>query len=134
MNRSYEEVDADDLDHNLNKSGGEEDVEEAPWKAKKRSKPKKEKKFYKQEVDTNVFRIGMSTLTQQSELATGDPINCKGCQAFFNMHSKLEEAKQIGIDGDIWICEFCTTKNEVNIEEEEKPKTKEINYIIEAAA
>ena len=34
----------------------------------------------------------------------------------------------------MWVCEFCNSKNEVSIEDEEKPKSKEVNYIIEAAA
>ena len=42
----------------------------------------------------------MSTLKNEgSELATGDPIFCKGCQAAFNMHSKYEEVKsEEGVD------------------------------------
>ena len=32
-------------------------------------------------------------LKEGSELATGDPIFCKGCQAAFNMHSKYEDKK-----------------------------------------
>jgi len=34
----------------------------------------------------------------------------------------------------LWKCEFCNTENEVDIEEEEKPQSKAVNYIIEAAA
>lgn len=34
----------------------------------------------------------------------------------------------------IWICEFCNAKNDVNIDEQEKPKSNAVNYILEAAA
>ena len=44
---------------------------------KQKRKRKAPAKVYKQEVDTNVFRIGMSTINEQAELATGDPVFCK---------------------------------------------------------
>lgn len=47
------------------------------------------------------------------------------------MHSvitQVEGGKQI------WTCEFCMATNEVDIDEEEKPKTKNVNYIVEGAA
>jgi len=57
---------------------------------------KKEKAKYKQEVDTNVFLINMGCLKDSSEVATGDPVFCKACQAIFNKHSKTEEVKDVG--------------------------------------
>ena len=81
-------------------------------------------------MDTNVFRIEFSTLKTAAELATGDPTICEKCGAVFNMHSKVEETE----DGQIWQCEFCLTKNKVDLEEEEKPKSKAVNYVMEAAA
>ena len=77
-----------------------------------KSKPSRhEGPKFNQEIDTNVFSVNMSTLKQGSELATGDPIFCKGCQAAFNMHSKYDELKEE--DGEstrqIWTCEFCNT-------------------------
>ncbi len=77
----------------------------------------------------------MSTLKEGSELATGDPIFCSSCNAVFNMYSNVEELKRDeGEECQIWTCEFCNTKNPVQVEPEEKPKTKEVNYIVEAAA
>lgn len=52
---------------------------------------------FEQEIDTNVFSINMSTLKHGSELATGDPIFCKTCNAAFNVYSKYEETK---VDGE----------------------------------
>jgi len=34
----------------------------------------------------------------------------------------------------IWTCEFCNTRNEVMLGEEEIPQETEVTYIIEAAA
>lgn len=47
--------------------------------------------MFKQEIDTNVFNITMATLKQGGELATGDPVFCKQCNAAFNVHSKIDE-------------------------------------------
>jgi len=45
-----------------------------------KSKPSRhEGPKFVQEIDTNVFSVNMSMLKQGSELATGDPIFCKGC-------------------------------------------------------
>jgi Sec23/Sec24 zinc finger len=102
-------------------------------KEKSREKPGK----YRQEVDTNVYQIQLACLKDAGELATGDPLFCKSCQAVFNKHSKLEETKDPStqeVIQQIWNCEFCLTKNIVNLEEEERPKTSAVNYIVEAAA
>jgi hypothetical protein len=55
----------------------------------------------------------------------------------FNKHSKIEEIKDAEtgeVTKQIWNCEFCVAKNEVQFEPEELPKTTAVNYIIEAAA
>lgn len=95
-------------------------------------------KKFNQEVDTNVFSINMSTLKQGGEgyeIASGDPIFCKQCNAAFNMHSKVEEVKRDeGEPSQVWQCEFCLVKNDVFIEPEEMPKINQVNYIVEAAA
>lgn len=94
--------------------------------------PKEKRKKYRQQVDTNVFKISMRCLKDQSELATGDPVFCTACQAVFNMHSKVEENKLE--EEQVWVCEFCNTKNKVQLEPEEMPKSEAVNYIVEAAA
>lgn len=50
------------------------------------------------------------------------------------MYSKYEDQKMGEGEGQIWTCEFCNTKNPISVEPEEVPKTKEVNYIVEAAA
>lgn len=67
-------------------------------------------------------------------MATGDPIFCEKCQAVFNIYSNIEETKDEGEEKQIWKCEFCNHENVVDIEDEEKPKNRAVNYIVEAAA
>lgn len=50
---------------------------------------------FRQEIDTNVFKIGFSTLTDKAELATGDPISCEVCKAYFNIHSNVSIVKSL---------------------------------------
>lgn len=96
---------------------------------------KRPARVFRQEIDTNVFKIGFSTLKDQAEIATGDPEFCSKCKAIFNVHSKINLISQIGKeDQQVWKCEFCNTENLVCIEDEEKPQTAAVNYIVEAAA
>jgi hypothetical protein len=80
-----------------------------------------------------VFQIEFKTLADQAELASGDPYICVNCKGIFNIFSKLEEEKSDEND-QVWICEFCNQKNPIDIDEEEKPKNKAVNFLLEAAA
>lgn len=104
QNRSFEEVDSDELDGNLDASSDEEEAvrraanvkQKAAWK----SAPRRQ---FQQEVDTNIFKIDFASLKDKAELATGDALFCAKCGAVFNMHSVIAE-----VDGkQIWNCEFC---------------------------
>jgi len=129
-NRSCCEVDSDELDGGLNLSECEDmaEVFRIENKHKKRlERGGKESRKLKQEIDTNVFKIDFATLADKAEIATGDATFCKSCNSAFNFFSKID-------DHQIWTCEFCLTKNEVDLEDEERPKSNAVNYIIEAAA
>ena len=86
---------------------------------------------YKQEVDTNVFKIDFGQLRDKAELATGDACFCAKCKAVLNVHSVV---KSIDKEQQVWVCEFCNHENEVDIEEEEKPMSAAVNYIVQGAA
>jgi len=82
-----------------------------------------------------VYRIKLSCLKDMAAMATGDPEICTKCQAVFNMHSILDEVKQM--DGSVkqsWKCEFCCTENEVCLDEEEIPTDSAVSFLVEAAA
>lgn len=68
-------------------------------------------------------------------MATGDPETCTKCNAVFNIHSKVDkEIKMDGSEEQSWTCEFCCNVNSVCLDEEEIPKSAEVNYLKEAAA
>lgn len=74
----------------------------------------------------------MASLKEQSyELATGDPVACGNCQGILNMFSLIEIDAETG--KQVWNCDFCSHKNIVDIDPEEKPKSETVSYIIEAA-
>jgi len=135
--RSIEMVRSEELEDALNYSDEESTEKREKKPQRKRKEPAR---VFQQEVDTNVFNISMATLKQGSELATGDPVFCGGCQAAFSVLSKIdprpdmigEEAKEGG--RQVWVCEFCYSKNEVQMEPEEIPKTDQVTYMLEAAA
>eukprot|EP00347_Sterkiella_histriomuscorum_P012379 403368807 len=91
--RSIVMVHSDDLEGALNLSDSE-DMSTVNLKRGAMNRNKKAPaRIFKQEVDTNVFNICMGTLKNDGELATGDPIFCKGCGASFNLHSIIVDAQ-----------------------------------------
>ena len=85
---------------------------------------------YVQEFDTNVFQVALDCLGNEGEVATGDATICSTCAGVFSKFSSIvmEEGQQI------WNCEYCNTRNEVMIDDEEVPKNNEVTYMVEAAA
>ena len=88
----------------------------------------------------------MACLKESSyELASGDPIHCSECQAMLSMHSEIKVEEKLQAEDamvtdsgakptqQVWNCEFCSHKNLVDIEPEEKPKNETVSYTIEAA-
>ena len=87
-----EDVDSDELDGDMNLSDNEEEAQNFRQVIKSKKKNEQRRK-YRQEIDTNIFKIQFKTLADKAEIATGDPVACKQCQAFFNVNSKVEETK-----------------------------------------
>ena len=82
------------------------------------------------EFDTNIFKVSLECLQNKGQLVTGDAEFCKNCQGVFNKTSKIVEEN----GQQVWTCEFCNTRNEVMIGEEELPQSTEVTYLLEAAA
>ena len=139
------EVDSEDLDDDFD---SDEEQKHFIRSKVKTSKPKMLKKSkgrkFKHEVDTNVMSIDLSVLKNQVEMATGDPIFCKRCRGVFNWYSQLmqnyhlvesdgiiSQSSSFYANEKIWICEFCQTRNNINIDKEEIPKKDTVNYILE---
>jgi hypothetical protein len=65
-------------------------------------------------------------------IATGDPTFCVKCKSIFNSKSKIVHEKNSEEEkAQIWYCEFCYSKNEVNLDDGEIPTQNEVNYILE---
>lgn len=93
--------------------------------------PAKKKKVKFRTANTNVVSIDFSTLENGVQISTGDPMFCTSCKAIFNQDSKLIIGEEK--DPQIWVCEFCSHKNQVNIHPEEIPKSDSVDYIIAPA-
>ena len=125
---------SDDLDGDLNLSDDESGAAvRGQIRADKRSSQQQneqDRENYQVEFDTNVFKVKLDVLQDRGQLATGDACFCQKCKGVFNLKSTLvnEGGKQI------WICEFCNERNEVQIEPEEVPASAELTYLLEAAA
>ena len=109
-NRSCEMIDSDELEGELNLSECEEADEVLNVRQEAKKKRKNKGRKFRQEVDTNIFKIAFSTLKQNAEIATGDPYFCKGCQAVMNKFSTVVDVDE---NLQMWKCEFCNSDNEV---------------------
>eukprot|EP01117_Protostelium_nocturnum_P015705 TRINITY_DN610_c0_g1_i1.p1 TRINITY_DN610_c0_g1~~TRINITY_DN610_c0_g1_i1.p1 ORF type:complete len:895 (+),score=352.35 TRINITY_DN610_c0_g1_i1:90-2774(+) len=86
---------SDDVDSLGYESFSDEELEEE-LDARKEKKVKiagKAKRLH-QKADVNVFKLDLSTVASDGELATGDATYCKGCSAVFNCQSKIIEKKK----------------------------------------
>lgn len=80
-----ESISSDELEGELNLSCDEDEAEnQRIFVQQRKAQRKKPARKFRQEVDTNVFKIALSTLKNNAEIATGDPIFCKKCNAIFN--------------------------------------------------
>lgn len=131
-NLSADELDSDELDGDLNLSDDENGGAARRTQLRDRTDiAKREKKEqYTVEFDTNIFRVSLDCLQNKVQLVTGDAEFCSNCKAVYNKTSVIVEVE----GNQIWACEFCGTKNEVNIGEEEIPQSNEVTYLLEAAA
>ena len=128
-NLSADELDSDDLDGDLNLSDEEQDVREQ-LRQLGNAEERKDREVQVVEFDTNIFKVSLNCLQDRGQLATGDATFCSCCHAVFNQSSVIMQEG----DQQIWICEFCNHRNEVNIGEEELPQSMELTYLLEAPA
>jgi len=84
-------------------------------------------------IDTNVLAVKFNLLSQPGHLHTGDAIVCcnEKCTAVLNHYSRLSE--EVGKKEKVWMCEFCGTRNEVDVVAEEIPKEEGALFMIAPA-
>lgn len=83
-------------------------------------------KKYQQVVDTNIICIKFDFLKDKNPYATGEPNHCTQCNAYLSHLSALTEKD----NKYIWDCEYCDKENILQIEKEEIPKEKIMDYFI----
>lgn len=85
--------------------------------------------------DTNVLAVKFNSLTAPSQVHTGDAVVCsnEACTAILSHISQLKESDDpLNDDTKVWVCEFCATRNEVDIVPEEKPTKEDTTFMISA--
>ncbi|XP_033628507.1 circularly permutated Ras protein 1-like [Asterias rubens] len=95
---------------------------------------KSKKKMVYRKADANVVLLSLGTLEDEPTVITGDPVHCSKCQSVLSLISHLEVADEGGDGNKQWKCEFCSQVNDsLDIEEEEIPKEKSVDYLLAAA-
>jgi len=85
-------------------------------------------------ANTNVISVKLGTLTQDVAVATGDPVFCVKCQAALSaidVAQMAAEGKDKEKGARVWHCSFCSTDNELNLDDEEMPGEESVDYILE---
>jgi hypothetical protein len=86
-------------------------------------------------ADTNILSVRFDKLKEPSLMHTGDAVMCGHCQAVFSHLSVL--TNQTGDQGDdeskVWVCEFCSHSNTVDLMAEEIPTEEDVTYMLEPA-
>lgn len=129
--RSYEECDSDDLYGGLDCSDDEDAENKRKARKDKRAQDKDRRKAnqYKQEIDTNIFKIGFEELaTKEVGQVDGKMPKCSKCEAYLSVHTQVEK------DGDKmkWKCPFCDAQNTVDAKDLFQPDEEEIEIVLEA--
>jgi len=86
----------------------------------------------------NVLSVELGALTRPVDLATGDPIRCKQCQAIFCASDAPNltrvEKEGGGEDEDmtarVWTCRFCGCKQEIEVDDAEIPTSSVSEYVV----
>ncbi|KAK3097067.1 hypothetical protein FSP39_006081 [Pinctada imbricata] len=78
-------------------------------------------------ADTNIVSIDFQKVISPSNMHTGDPVHCFSCGAVLSSISRIQNEG----DNKVWICEFCETKNILEIEVEEIPKNNDVTFMLE---
>ena len=74
-------------------------------------------------VNTNIMAINFAEIEKSNFIATGDPIRCERCLAYFNTFSQYDKITKT------WICEFCDYPNIISLETDVIPQKDIITYI-----
>merc|ERR1719361_1389651 len=96
---------------------------------------RKKKVVHRQKVNTNIIQIDLGTLKEAADnIATGDAFKCTHCGAVLSIHDELvkqmDDVKLDDEDESIWKCTFCNHINVIEIDDEERPTSETVDYIL----
>merc|ERR1719361_1406293 len=96
---------------------------------------KSKKVVHRQKVNTNIIQIDLGTLKEAADnIATGDAFKCSQCGAVLSIHDELvkqlDDIKLDDEDESIWKCTFCNHINVIEIDDEERPTSETVDYIL----
>merc|ERR1719361_1415858 len=96
---------------------------------------RKKKVVHRQKVNTNIIQIDLGTLKEAADnIATGDAFECLQCGAMLSKHdellTQLDEVKLDDEEDSIWVCKFCNNVNIIQIDDEERPSSETVDYIL----
>ena len=83
---------------------------------------------YSKETDINILGIEYNQILEKEFSLNEKPIKCDKCNAILNMFSNINLIEN---DKYKWECEFCKKINEIELNKDSIPLTKNIDYIIE---
>ncbi|XP_071833033.1 circularly permutated Ras protein 1-like [Apostichopus japonicus] len=65
---------------------------------------------------------------------TGDAVSCCQCPAILSHVSTVTPSSSGDTSKQTWMCDFCDTKNEVDVSDEEIPKESQVDFLVEASS
>eukprot|EP00162_Nutomonas_longa_P014486 comp21991_c0_seq1/m.50420 comp21991_c0_seq1/g.50420 ORF comp21991_c0_seq1/g.50420 comp21991_c0_seq1/m.50420 type:complete len:693 (-) comp21991_c0_seq1:99-2177(-) len=116
---------------------------------KEREKGKSHRRKWVKKADTNIINVPMDGLVDREVIQTGECHVCDGCRAVMSNMSRISRAsasaqqqteeqaqKQEEQDEEeegefVWVCEFCSKENRVEMHPRERPEVPEMVYIRE---
>ncbi|PIK43197.1 putative circularly permutated Ras protein 1 [Apostichopus japonicus] len=96
--------------------------------------PSSEVKSHKtKRADGNVILVSLGTLENDPKIMTGDAVSCCKCPAILSHVSTVTPSSSGDTSKQTWTCDFCDTKNEIDVSDEEIPKESQVDFL-EAAS
>ncbi|XP_071839229.1 circularly permutated Ras protein 1-like isoform X2 [Apostichopus japonicus] len=92
--------------------------------------PSSEVKSHKtKRADGNVILVSLGTLENDPKIMTGDAVSCCKCPAILSHVSTVTPSSSGDTSKQTWTCDFCDTKNEVDVSDEEIPKESQVDFL-----
>ncbi|XP_071833023.1 circularly permutated Ras protein 1-like [Apostichopus japonicus] len=85
-------------------------------------------------ADGNVILVSLGTLENDPKIMTGDAVSCCKCPAILSHISTVTPSSSGDTSKQTWMCDFCDTKNEVDVSDEEIPKESQVDFLVEASS